>query len=134
MKILLDLNLEKRVEVFLSTGTVKRLGLIWDRRRRILDLLRCRLEGICMDREYLPGNVRDRISDLSKEYGISQNEIARRIRMNEGTFSRFMKGKTDKLSYAHEIKIANLFGVSTDFLLGISNNPTRVNYDVTKLG
>ena len=87
-----------------------------------------------MEREYLPGDVRDRISDLSKEYGISQNEIARRIGMTEGTFSRFMSGFTDKLSYKYVIKIAELFGVSTDFLLGVVNNPTRINYDVTKLG
>ena len=87
-----------------------------------------------MDREYLPGGVRDRIADLSKEFGISQNEIARRIGMSQGTFSRFMSGFTDKLSYEHVIKIAQLFGVSTDFLLGVVNNPTRINYDVTKLG
>ena len=87
-----------------------------------------------MDREYLPGDVRDRISDLSKEYGIGQNEIARRIGMSQGAFSRFMSGFTDKLSYKYVIKIAELFGVSTDFLLGVVNNPTRINYDVTKLG
>ena len=87
-----------------------------------------------MDQEYLPGDVRDRISDLSKEYGISQNEIARRIGMSEGTFSRFMSGFTGKLSYKYVIKIAELFGVSTDFLLGVVNNPTRINYDATKLG
>ena len=87
-----------------------------------------------MDREYLPGDVRDRIADLSKEFGIGQNEIARRIGMSQGAFSRFMSGMTDKLSYAHVIKIAELFGVSTDFMLGVVNNPTRINYDVTKLG
>ena len=87
-----------------------------------------------MDREYLPGDVRDRIADLSKEFGITQNEIARHIGMTHGAFSRFMSGITDKLSYDHVIKIAELFGVSTDFLLGVSNNPTRINYDVTKLG
>jgi len=87
-----------------------------------------------MDREYLPGDVRDRIGDLSKEYGISQNELARRIGMTQGAFSRFMRGFTDKLSCEHVIKIAELFGVSTDFLLGVVNNPTRINYDATKLG
>lgn len=87
-----------------------------------------------MDKEYLPGDVRDRIADLSKEFGISQNEIAKRIGMSNGSFSRFMSGLTDKLSYEHVIKIAELFRVSTDFLLGVVDNPTRINYDVTKLG
>lgn len=87
-----------------------------------------------MDREYLPGDVRDRIADLSKEFGIGQNEIARHIGMSQGTFSRFMSGYTDKLSYEYVIKISELFGVSTDFLLGVVNNPTRINYDATKLG
>ena len=87
-----------------------------------------------MDKEYLPGDVRDRITDLSKEFGISQNEIAKRIDLDRGSLSRFMSGQTDKLNSEHVIQIANLFGVSTDFLLGVVDNPTRINYDVTKLG
>lgn len=87
-----------------------------------------------MDREYLHGDVRDRIRDLSKETGISQNEIARLTGISQGAFSRFMSGFTDKLSCEHVVRIAELFGVSTDFLLGVVNNPTRINYDVTKLG
>lgn len=87
-----------------------------------------------MDKEYLPGDVRDRITDLSKEFGISQNEIAKRIDLDRGSLSRFMSGQTDKLNSEHVIQIADLFGVSTDFLLGVVDNPTRINYDVTKLG
>ena len=134
MKIILVLNLEKsELRTFLFGGP-KKLGLFWDRCGRILESLRCRLEGICMDKEYLPGDVRDRICDLSKEFGIGQNEIARQIGMSQGAFSRFMSGFTDKLSYKYVINIAELFGVSTDFLLGVVNNPTRINYDATKLG
>ena len=63
-----DLNLEQtELRSFAYIGTLKQLGLIWDRCARILEARRCRLEGICMDQEYLPGDVRDRIGDLCDE-------------------------------------------------------------------
>ncbi len=45
-----------------------------------------------------------------------------------------MSGKTDKLSDENIIKIAEVFGVSTDFLLGVADIPDRKNYDISELG
>ena len=87
-----------------------------------------------MAQEYLPGNVRERIQDLMKERKITQNELAARAGCNESTLSRFLTGKTDKLSDENIIAIAGAFQVTTDFLLGLTNIPDRTNYDFAELG
>ena len=87
-----------------------------------------------MEREYLPGNVRERIQELLKERGITQAQLAVRIGSTESAVSRFISGKTDKINAEHIIRIAKAFNVSTDFLLGVVNIPDRKNYDVEELG
>ena len=87
-----------------------------------------------MEREYLPGNVRERIQELLKERKITQAQLAARIGSTESAVSRFISGKTDKIIAEHIIRIAKAFNVSTDFLLGVVNIPDRKNYDVEELG
>lgn len=87
-----------------------------------------------MEGEYLPGNVRERIQELLKERGITQAQLAARIGSTESAVSRFISGKTDKISAEHIIRTAKAFGVSTDFLLGVVNVPDRKNYDIAELG
>lgn len=77
-----------------------------------------------MEREYLPGNVRERIQELLKERGITQAQLAARIGSTESAVSRFISGKTDKINAEHIIRIAKAFNVSTDFLLGVLTSPT----------
>lgn len=87
-----------------------------------------------MEGECLPGNARERIQELLKERGITQAQLASRIGSTESAVSRFISGKTDKISAEHIIRIAKAFNVSTDFLLGVVNVPDRKNYDVEELG
>ena len=87
-----------------------------------------------MEGEYLPGNVRERIQELLHERKITQAQLAERIGSTESAVSRFISGKTDKISAEHIIRIARAFNVSTDFLLGVVNVPDRKNYDVEELG
>lgn len=87
-----------------------------------------------MTAEYLPGTIRERIQDLVKERKITQGELAEKIGCTDSTLSRFLSGKTDKLSDENIIGIARVFDVSTDFLLGVTNVPDRKNYDVGELG
>lgn len=87
-----------------------------------------------MEQTWLPGKVRDRIRDLMKERGLTQAELALRIGTTESTLSRFLSGKTDKLGDESIIRLARTFNVSTDFLLGESDVPDRVNYDISELG
>ena len=83
---------------------------------------------------YLPGKIRDRIQDLMKSRKITQAELATRIGCSESSLSRFISGKTDKLGDENIIRIAHVFNVSTDFLLGEVDTPDRLNYDISELG
>ena len=62
---------------------------------------------------------------LMEENNMKQNVVAEKIGVSEVTISRYISGKrTPRLDII--IKIANLFNVSTDFLLGISSNPNQL--------
>ena len=87
-----------------------------------------------MEQTYLPGDARERIIDLMKEKSMTQQELAARTGMTVGTLSRFLCGKIDKLSADNVISIARIFQVSTDFLLGESDDRGRINYDIGELG
>ena len=79
---------------------------------------------------YLPADVRKRIIDVMRERKLTQRELALRIDVNESTISRFLSGKTEKLSEESVIRIARVFNVSTDFILGTTVIPDKKNYDV----
>ena len=87
-----------------------------------------------MEGAYLPGNIRQRMQELMKEHKITQAQLATRIGSTESAISRFVSGKTDKISTEHLIRIAKAFNVSTDFLLGEVNTPDRTNFDIEELG
>lgn len=87
-----------------------------------------------MQQQWLPGDIRERIRDLYRAAGMKQSELADAIGVDKSTLSRFMTGKTDKLSDSNIQKIAQFFQVSTDFLLGITDIADRKNYDVSELG
>ena len=55
-----------------------------------------------MEQAYLPGNTRDRILDLMKEYKITQADLAVRIGCSESKLSRFLSGSSGNpfLTYA----------------------------------
>ena len=69
-----------------------------------------------------------------KQREITQAELAEKIGITESTISRFISEKTDKLSDENIIRIADVFSVSTDFLLGVTDIPDRKNYDISELG
>lgn len=87
-----------------------------------------------MEQVFLHGDIRYRIKDLMKSRKTTQAELAVRIGMTESTLSRFLRGDIDKLSNESVIRIARAFNVSTDFLLGETDIPDRLNYDISELG
>ena len=87
-----------------------------------------------MKQKYLPGNVRERLQDLMKQHKLTQAELSKKIDIAESTLSRFISGRTDKLGDESIIRIAQIFNVSTDFLLGVTNEPDRKNYYISELG
>ena len=87
-----------------------------------------------MAQEYLPAPSNVRLADLMKEHNISQPELAKEIGCSKSTISRFISGAKGTLTHEQVLKIARLFNVSTDFLLGETNIPDRKNYDIAELG
>lgn len=87
-----------------------------------------------MEKTFLPGDARQRLTDLMKDRKVTQTELARNIGCGDSVLSRFLSGQTDKLSYEHIIRMARVFNVSTDFLLGLTNVPDRKNYAIDELG
>ena len=51
-----------------------------------------------MENTFLPGTVRQRLTDLMKIRKVSQTELALKIGCGDSVLSRFLTGKTDKLS------------------------------------
>ena len=82
---------------------------------------------------YLPADVRRRIIDVMKNSKMTQRELALRIGVSESTISRFLSGKIEKLSEESVVRIARVFNVSTDFILGTTVIPDRKNYDISEL-
>lgn len=87
-----------------------------------------------MENTFLPGTVRERLADLMKYHKVSQTDLALKIRCGDSLLSRFLTGKTDKIGDENIIRIARVFNVSTDFLLGVTNVPDRKNYEIDELG
>ncbi len=84
--------------------------------------------------EYLPGDSRERIQDLLREKGMTQAQLAEKMNISGSSLNRYLSGETDKLSTENIVKMARVFGVSTDFLLCETNIPYRTNYDIEELG
>ena len=87
-----------------------------------------------MSNTYLPADVRTRIVDLMKANKVTQKKLALSIGVHESTLGRFLNGTTEKLSEESVIRIARVFNVSTDFILGTTEIPDKKNYDISELG
>ena len=84
--------------------------------------------------EWLPGMYRDRLMETRLAKGFSQKKVADFLEINPTTYGRIEKGEIQTINSDYLIKLAELFGVTTDYLLGLSNVPERTYYDVERLG
>ncbi|GCD83705.1 hypothetical protein PTHTG4_27690 [Parageobacillus thermoglucosidasius] len=77
--------------------------------------------------------VGDRIRELREERDWSQREFAKRVGINYSVVNRIELGKRNVED--HELaKIADVFGVTTDYLLGRTDNPNPPDDDDKELG
>lgn len=68
----------------------------------------------------LPGGIHERIGNLRTAAGISQKDLSKALGVQPSILSRIERGETKAISHELVIKIADYFHVSTDFLLGVS--------------
>ena len=66
-----------------------------------------------------------KLKKLRKERGISQLKLAMDLNMNQNSISRYETGEREA-DYATLIKFADYFGVSIDYLLDRTDDPTFV--------
>jgi transcriptional regulator with XRE-family HTH domain len=69
-----------------------------------------------------------------KAHKVTQRKLALVIGISESSLSRFLSGRTEKLSEESVIRIARAFNVSTDFILGTTEIPDKKHYDISELG
>lgn len=84
--------------------------------------------------EYLPGGIRERMEDLRNRRKLTLKEVAEKTGIDYSTLSRIENGNVKKVGDDVLLKLARFFGVSTDFLLGITNVPDKKNYTIEELG
>ena len=71
-----------------------------------------------MDSNKTPSEI---IAELCVEAGISKSELARRLEITPSQITRILNGDTKTISSDILIKLIKLFGVSADYLLGITD-------------
>lgn len=68
--------------------------------------------------------IGERLLDLRKDAGLTQDELASILRTNKHSISAYEREKNEP-SDSMKIAIADYFNVSVDYLLGLTDNPNR---------
>lgn len=85
--------------------------------------------------ERLPGNLQERLRELREEHGYSsRNKLADVLGIDRTTYSRIENGTTKTINSDVLVKLAELYDVSTDYILGLSDTPEKTYYDIRELG
>ena len=64
-----------------------------------------------------------RIRDLREDHDLTQTQVAEYLAMKQPQYLRYEKGQQD-IPTPVLIRLAQLYKTSTDYLLGLTNNPT----------
>lgn len=67
-------------------------------------------------------NKYQRIRDLREDRDLNQTQVAKILGMSQTGYSKYETGEND-IPTAILIKLADYYNVSTDYLLGRTNNP-----------
>lgn len=78
--------------------------------------------------------IGERLLDLRKDAGLTQDELAVILKINKHSISSYEREKSEPPD-AIKIGIANYFHVSVDYLLGLTDDPSphAVHHSVLKL-
>ena len=61
-----------------------------------------------------------RLRDLREDHDLTQSELVKQLDMHKTTYTNYERGKRD-LPLATAIKLARFYGVSLDYLAGLTN-------------
>ena len=71
----------------------------------------------------------NRIKDLREDRDLRQIDVAKATGLDQKTLSNYETGKTNPDSYAI-IRLAEFFGVTCDYLLGVTDSSIENNFDL----
>lgn len=75
--------------------------------------------------------TKNRIRDLREDKDLRQVDVAKATGIDQKTLSNYETGRTNPDSYSI-IKLADFFGVTTDYLLGCSESDIKGSRDIIK--
>ena len=75
-----------------------------------------------------------RLLHLQNRKGMKDTELSKVLHIDRATLKRIIGGDTEKVSSQVIIAAAQHFGVSTDFLLGLTDMPDPMNHPVEEFG
>lgn len=67
-------------------------------------------------------NYYKRLRDLREDHDLTQQQVANILGTSQTMYARYERG-ANELPIHHLLKLADLFGVSTDYILYRTNNP-----------
>lgn len=70
--------------------------------------------------------IGERLYDLRKDFGLTQDELAAILKINKHSISSYERDKSEPPD-AIKICMAKFFGVSVDYLLGLTDDPNPYN-------
>jgi len=65
-----------------------------------------------------------RLRDLREDNDLTQRELAQKLHISQNTYSQYENG-VRQLPIELLIAISNIYNVSTDYILCLTNNPKR---------
>lgn len=65
-----------------------------------------------------------RIRDLREDNNLTQTQIAEYLGTSQTMYARYERG-ANEIPVRHIIKLCKLYNVSSDYILGISDNPLQ---------
>jgi len=85
--------------------------------------------------ERLPGELHERLRELREEHGYSSRaKLADVLGMDRTTYGRMESGETKTVSSDVLVKLARLYHVTTDYVLGLTDVPEDTFYDLSEMG
>ncbi len=89
---------------------------------------------------YLPGNIAQRLAELRYQNGLTQEQLSKEMYdaglgfFDRSTISRAETGEVSNVSSELVMALSKYFGVTADFLLGLTDIPDKKNYELSELG